>query len=278
MLPLFDMMMQAQNGTAMDGMAKQFGLAREQVAQGMAALMPAFSTGFKRSTTNPNDLGQLMATMISGNYTQYFENMAKTFTPEGISDGNSILGQIFGSKEASRAIAAQAAELSGVGQDVIKQMMPAIATMMMGGLIKQGLGQMPPMGTYWTGNPQANVFEQWMQTVGLQPKPKAPMEALFDNPFTQSFQAFFATQATKKAEPVNAFTGNPFMEILEKMMAPGRADTPPEPQESAQVKKFTDMVNTMFDSGLEVQKNYQKNMDAIFDTYFKATKSPSDKD
>jgi hypothetical protein len=28
-----------------------------------------------------------------------------------------------------------------------------------------------------------------------------------------------------------------------------------------------DMLNTMFDSGLEVQKSYQKNMEAIFDTY-----------
>ncbi len=274
MLPLFDMMLQAQNGTAMDAMAKQFGLAREQVTQGMAALMPAFSTGFKRSTTNPYDFGQLMMTMMSGNYSQYFEDMAKAFTPQGISEGNSVLGQIFGSKEVSRAIAAQAAELSGVGQDVLKQMMPAIATAMMGGLIKQSLGQMQPTGNFWNTMPQANVFEQWMQAVGLQPKPKNPMEALFDNPFTQSFQAFFATQAAKKEEPVSAFAGNPFMDMFEKMMAPV---SPKAPEEPAPAKHFTDMVNTMFDSGLEVQKNYQKNMDAIFDTYLQATKPEPDK-
>ena len=37
MLPLFDMMLQAQNGTAMDAMARQFGLAQEQAAKAMAA-------------------------------------------------------------------------------------------------------------------------------------------------------------------------------------------------------------------------------------------------
>ena len=48
MLPLFDMMMQAQNGAAMDAISKQFNLAQEQATQAMAALMPAFSAGLKR--------------------------------------------------------------------------------------------------------------------------------------------------------------------------------------------------------------------------------------
>ena len=30
------------------------------------------------------------------------------------------------------------------------------------------------------------------------------------------------------------------------------------------------MINTMFDSGLEVQKNYQKSMEQIFDSYLAA--------
>ena len=38
MLPLFDMIMRAQNGAAMDAMAKQYGLAQEQAAQAAAAL------------------------------------------------------------------------------------------------------------------------------------------------------------------------------------------------------------------------------------------------
>ena len=32
------------------------------------------------------------------------------------------------------------------------------------------------------------------------------------------------------------------------------------------------MMNTMFDSGLEVQKSYQKSMEQIFDTYLTASR------
>ena len=30
---------------------------------------------------------------------------------------------------------------------------------------------------------------------------------------------------------------------------------------------YTEMLNAMFDSGLEVQKSYQKNLEAIFEAY-----------
>ena len=41
MLPLFDMMLQAQNGMAMDAMAKQYGLAHEQAAKAVAVMISA---------------------------------------------------------------------------------------------------------------------------------------------------------------------------------------------------------------------------------------------
>src|SRR5918993_2113450 len=94
MIPLFDMMMQAQNGNAMDVMAKQFGLAQEQMAKATAALMPAFSTALKRNTANPYDFSTFLTAMSSGNYAQYFEDMNKAFTPQGPADGNTILNQL----------------------------------------------------------------------------------------------------------------------------------------------------------------------------------------
>ncbi|MGO8557822.1 DUF937 domain-containing protein, partial [Rhizobium ruizarguesonis] len=64
------------------------------------------------------------------------------FTPEGISDGNNILAQLFGSKEVSRSVAAQAAQMTGIGQDIYKQMLPLLADTLMGWLFKQTTGQM----------------------------------------------------------------------------------------------------------------------------------------
>ena len=117
MLPLFDMMLKAQNGAAMDAIAKQFNLAQEQAAQAMAALMPAFSSGLKRSAANPYDFTSLMSTMMSGAYAKYFEDMGRAFTPQGMADGNAVLEKLFGSKEVSRAVAAQAEQLTLVTRD-----------------------------------------------------------------------------------------------------------------------------------------------------------------
>lgn len=279
MLPLFDLMMKAQNGDAMEAMSRQFGLAQEQMTDAMAALMPAFSTGFKRSASDPYHFSALMGAIASGNYAKYFEDMNKAFTPQGISDGNAILGQIFGSKEVSRAIAAQAAQMSGIGQDIYKQMMPVVANAMVGGFFKQMAEQFRATGdAIQSGNPP-NFFEQWMQMTGLAEKPKSPPQSIFDNPFTQSLQAMFAGQQPKE-QAGNPFAGNPFMKMFEAMMTPGDKTASEKPDKSAQpaaANPFGDALNQMFDSGIEVQKNYQKNMDMIFDAYLSGFKSgPAD--
>lgn len=282
MLPLFDMMLQAQNGNAMEAMARQFGLAQEQAAKAMAALTPAFASGFKRNTSNPYDFSALLSAMSSGNYGKYFEDMNSAFTPQGIADGNQVLQQLFGSKEVSRAIAAQAAQLTGIGQDILKQMMPVMADTMMGGLFKQATGQFGSANAF-TASPMASMMQQWLENTGLQPKPQPQAASMFDNPFTRAFQEMMGGQ--KKPEPqapTNPFLDNPFAKAFQDMAAAytGQASAQPEapkpeatkaPEKEVQ-EGFSAMMNTMFDSGLEVQKSYQKSMEQIFETYLTASK------
>lgn len=280
MLPLFDLMMKAQNGEAVEAMSKQFGLAQEQMKEAMAALMPAFSTGLKRTATNPYDFSSLMNSAMTGNYTQYFEDMAKAFSPQGISDGNNILGQIFGSKEVSRAIAAQASQMSGIGQDIYKQMLPIVANTMVGGFFKQIAEQFQATGEAFTSGNPASAFGQWMQAAGMAEKPKPQMPNFFDNPFTQALQTMFngPSSAQPAANGNNAFANNPFMQMFQSMMQPaatppaGKAESAAPPAANSAV---TAMINQMFDSGIEVQKSYQKSMDGIFDTYLSSMK-PTD--
>ncbi len=172
MLPLFDMMMQAQNGAAMEAVARQFNLAQEQATKAMAALMPAFSAGLKRSTSNPYDFVGLMQAVASGNYARYFEDMSRAFTPEGISDGNNILAQLFGSKEVSRAVAAQAAQMTGIGQDIYKQMLPVLADTLMGGLFKQTTGQMASPVNPFVNTAMGETIQKWLESTGFAPKPE----------------------------------------------------------------------------------------------------------
>ena len=261
MLPLFDLMMRAQNGAAADAMARQFNLAQEQATRAMAALMPAFSSAFKRSTANPYDFSSLMKTFSSGDYTQYFEDMSRAFTPQGIAQGNTLLEQIFGSKDVSRAIAAQAAQFTGIGQDVLKQMLPVMADMLMGGLQKQTTGQLNAANPFSEG--AMNAMRQWLEATGFAPrKAPEPASSMFDNPFTQSMQAMFSGAGGGQAGG-NPFADNPFAKAMQEWMTPAAKKENAAPVPNALVEA----VNAMFDSGLEVQKNYQKGLESIFETY-----------
>jgi len=146
MNPLFDMLANmptgAQQKTIADQMAKQFGLQQEQAKSAIEALMPAFTQGLKRNAAaSPTDLASFMQALASGNHANYLQDPAKAFSPAGKSEGNAILGHLFGGKEISRAVAKQAEATSGVSQTILKQMLPALAPLVMGGLFKQMTGQ-----------------------------------------------------------------------------------------------------------------------------------------
>ncbi|MFK0165829.1 DUF937 domain-containing protein [Rhizobium sp. NPDC090279] len=289
MLPLFDMMMQAQNGAATEAMAKQFNLAQEQATKAMAALMPAFSTGFKRSATDPYNFMGVMQDITSGSYAKYFEDMTKAFTPEGINDGNNVLARLFGSKDVSRAIAAQAAQMTGIGQEIYKRMLPAMADTLMGGLFKETSGQIPQMANPFLNTDMGTMMQSWLQSIGFAPKQQpTPQASIFDNPFTQAMELMFGADAVRREKPAqaNPFLDNPFAKAFQDMMRnfPMPAEPPKEdpkakanPAAGVDMAAYTGMLNAMFDSGLEVQKNYQKNMEAIFDGYLKTQDKPAPK-
>lgn len=269
MLPLFDMMTKAQDGNAVEAMAKQFGLAQEQMQQAMAALMPAFSTGLKRSVTNPYDFSSLMTAAASGNYAQYFEDLTKAFSPKGIADGNNVLALIFGSKDVSRAVASQAEQMSGIGQEIYKQMLPVVANTMMGGFFKQMASQFQAAGEAFAQGKQADFFGQWMEAAGLKEKPKESNPFL-DNPFAQGFQSFLRQASAQGG------AANPFFAMFKPMneAATAASETKPEPADGpgAGQDAFSGMVSKMFDSGIEVQKAYQKSVESIFDGYLSTMK------
>ena len=141
MLPLFDMLANAQNGNGIDLLSRQFNLTRQQTELALEALLPAFCQGLKRNASDPYGIAGFMKALASGQHGQYFDDASRAFSPDGMADGNGILGHLFGSKDLSRAVAAQAAQATGIGQDMLKQMLPAIASMIMGGMFKQSTQQ-----------------------------------------------------------------------------------------------------------------------------------------
>ncbi|TIT19402.1 MAG: DUF937 domain-containing protein [Mesorhizobium sp.] len=221
---LFDILAQSQNGNGMQALAQQFGLSQQQTQAAVAALLPAFSQGLKRNTADPYGLGSFMTAMASGQHAKYFEDASRAFSPQGLDEGNGILGHLFGSKDLSRAVASQAAQASGISQQVLQQMLPAIASMMMGGLFKQTTnqlgGQMHAAGG--GGNPLGELIEQMMRQAGGGSQAPAPQPAgPADNPLGKVLQDMFGG-AQQPQQTQSPYGDNPLGKVLQDMFGGGQ--------------------------------------------------------
>lgn len=137
---ILDALMAAQGGGAVQQLGRQFGLGEAQTSAALSALVPALASGLARNATQSGGLDALMGALAGGRHGGYLDDLGSLARPETAADGNGILGHILGSKDASRQVAAQAAMSSGVGADVLKKMLPIVATMVMGAMAKNALG------------------------------------------------------------------------------------------------------------------------------------------
>lgn len=300
MSSLFEMLASAQNGEAMQQMARQFGLTQQQTQEAMEALLPAFSQGLKRNASNPYDLSSFLGALSSGQHAKYFEDASNAFTQQGMAEGNGILGHLFGSKDLSRAVAAQAAQATGIGQDVLKQMLPALATMVMGGLFKQSTGQVSGQaaaGFGGAGNPLQEIIEQMMRQSSGQTQRRAPQpapqqqETPLDNPLGRILEGMFGGgQQGRQPEsrPQQSPHGdNPLGKIFEEMLGGAtrqpqdRARPMPSPQDPQPKRSnpsgrartpYDDLFGDMFETGRKTRDDYQQNMDSIFDQFLQGMK------
>ena len=79
----------------------------------------------------------MLGALQKGNHAQQLDDPSHFQRPEAVSDGNNILGHIFGSKDVSRNVAQRASQKTGVDSGILKQMLPVIASMVMGSMSKQ---------------------------------------------------------------------------------------------------------------------------------------------
>lgn len=114
-------------------MARELGVSETQAASGAAALVPAILGGFKKQAqAQPAGLGGLLSGLGGGALLD--EVLAPQ--PTDVNRGNKVLGQIFGSKDVSRAVAQNAAATSGLTPDLLKKMLPVLAMLVTGYMAK----------------------------------------------------------------------------------------------------------------------------------------------
>jgi hypothetical protein len=145
MANLYEMLAQAQQGEGVAEVGRELGLSPQQTQAAVAALLPALSMGLKRSTATPEGLGNLFALMGAqpGLHAMYDDSEA-ALSPQGRAAGNQALAAMFGSPDASRAVADQAQQLSGVTSSVLKKLLPVLAGIVISGLMRSGSGKAAP--------------------------------------------------------------------------------------------------------------------------------------
>jgi hypothetical protein len=126
----------AQMG-GLQSMARELGVSETQAASGAAALGPAILGGFKKQAQSQpaglDGLGGLLNQLGGGGL------LDQVLSPEptDVSQGNNVLGQIFGSKDVSRTVAQNAAGQTGLEPGLLQKMLPMLAMLISGYLAKQ---------------------------------------------------------------------------------------------------------------------------------------------
>jgi hypothetical protein len=132
----------SQSG-GLESMARELGVSQVEAASGAQALLPAILGGFKKqaqaSSGGLEGLGGVLASLGGGSL---LDNVLAP-EPTDIGRGNDVLGQIFGSKDVSRAVAHNAASQSGLDPALLKKMLPIVAMLVAGYMAKRSFTTTP---------------------------------------------------------------------------------------------------------------------------------------
>jgi hypothetical protein len=107
--------------------ARELGIDEQTAATGAAALLPAVLGGFrKQAQAQPAGLEGLVG-MLGGLGGGGLLDAVLSPQATPVSQGNEVLGQIFGSPDVSRAVAGQASANTGIPADLLKKLLPMVA-------------------------------------------------------------------------------------------------------------------------------------------------------
>lgn len=278
MFNLADILAQAQKNQGFDALGRQFGMGPDQMRQAMEALLPAFSLGLNRASQSPTGFANLFNLMGGAGYAKLFENPASSNL---LSAGQPALTQIFGNNDLTQAIARQTAVTTGIGQEMMKQIMMAMASIIMGGLVK---------GAMTGQNPLAAIMGETMNRMMPKPEPKPDpitgMMGAFTNMMNATAQAAKTAAAPPPPPPPPAPTLpglDQFMALAQQLQAANpllnaggaaapKAPPAPPPQEASGPRTlgqqaadtWTETMGRLFQTGRELQDKQFDQVEKLF--------------
>jgi hypothetical protein len=144
---ILEILTAGQGGQVVGNLAQSFGIDRQKAAEVMAAVIPELAYNMERQSFNRGGLADLVDTLGKADYAKALAPDAPLTSP-GIKDaGIEALDTVLWSKDRSRTVAHRAARESGVDENLIKQMLPAIAAILMGGIDSKARGALETIGS-----------------------------------------------------------------------------------------------------------------------------------
>ncbi|MCJ2032906.1 DUF937 domain-containing protein [Methylobacterium sp. J-068] len=234
MFNLFDIL-QAQAGAHVPSFARQFGLTQEQSLRAMEALLPALTMGLQRNAANdPTGFAHLF-NLVGAN---------PPSAPAQSPQMEMLVKQLFGSSNLSQAVLQQAATVSGVATPALKQMLPIMAGMVVAGIVHVMINQNPP---------PAPAPRNASQPFGFPPNAWSEMMDVFLRSGGNALPSAPSAPQARKASP-------PRLAVASKAA--------PAAQDKAAGDAPFEMMNQMFQTGLEVHQENARAMQRLFDTFW----------
>lgn len=166
-MQVLDIIESAQSGEAMANLARQFGITEEQARAAAKAVLPELAHAIERNTLSRGGLADLVHALGQGHHEAILEAPQYWRDPRVAADGEAVATHILGSEARVDALSARAARFSGLGEGVIRMLLPILAQMLMGAIsryAKGGLGdilsKLPgSMSGSGGGRPRSREFE-----------------------------------------------------------------------------------------------------------------------
>ena len=138
---ILELLMQTQSSGPVNELSSMSGLQPKQMQQLLGHVLPALAGGLKNGARSEGGLESLVRALNSGNHDRYYDQPNSLGNTNTRLDGNGILGHILGNKDASRSLAGHASSNTGIDSALIKQLLPLIATVVMGAMKKRATGE-----------------------------------------------------------------------------------------------------------------------------------------
>jgi hypothetical protein len=177
--------------------------------------------------------------------------------------GEDALAFMFGSPELARAVASQAAAFTGLAQEKMNELMPALAAMTFGGLAKQATA----------ANPFLDAMLKQFRAGGIEtPRAeKGPLDRYEEEQAARGGASGTADLARAQGEMMQAGmaafqTGTAMWQqaMAEMMKSAGAAAGTADGKEAGPTASGRDLFGDMFEPGLRLGEAYQREMEAIF--------------